>query len=435
MAALPAPLPRIVAIEIRGVRRDVPEEAVLLRWIVSGEARAEDVCIDVTGRRVPVSDRVDLEDFLESARLLGRVAAPELTPDLPPPALASFIDMSFAPRDGEDEVERPTVVVPADLVAHVAPAAPAAPRVAPVVPSLVDMSFDGAAFGDGERPTVVVPEGALPNLDAPPAAAPRGVPNATEQDWLAAGEREDTETPWADDVPEADPQPVPSTATGSLRAAAIAGVGMLAALGIGVAWTVYRQRAVPEEGVPPVAASPEVDVAEAPVDAASPPPPPEAPAPVATGSASTASAGARGASPRSSPAPKAPPVSSTRPVAVVRAPPPATVSGPAVAPSPAPSAPPPSAVTSAPRDAASVIAEGWKTAEAGHFVAARALFGEAIGLGGGAAAYYGRGYAAGKLGDSAAAGDDYCRALAANPPSSQRGELNALLRKLGRTCN
>jgi hypothetical protein len=468
MEALAAPPPRIVAIEIRGVRRDVPDEASLLRWIVQGEARAEDVCIDVTGQRVAVGDRVDLEDFLEAARLLGRSAAPELTPEplesaavAPPPvvapsvpvapALASLIDMSFDARDAGDDVDRPTVVVPADLVSP--PRVPPSPTVrpprpsAPVVPSLVDMSFDTGRFGEGERPTVVVPDGPPPVVlptasqpaqrSAPPSAPPRPLqaPNAEELAWLEAGDRDETETPWAEDEPVAAPAPTPKPAAGSVRVVGVAVAAMLAALGVGVGWTLLRHRAEPE-GLPVEASDAAVAPPMEPVDAPAAPAvePDPRPAPVATGSAATASAGTRAIAAPSVPAPR--PVAPTRPVAR-SVPPPAAK--PVAAPPPPPPTNPWATATPAPaspaRDAASVIAEGWTTAESGHFVAARSLFTEAIGLGGGAAAYYGRGYAAGKLGDTVAAGDDYCRALAANPPSNQRSELNALLRKLGRSCS
>ena len=133
--------------------------------------------------------------------------------------------------------------------------------------------------------------------------------------------------------------------------------------------------------------------------------------------------------------------------APVSAPVPAPVSAPAVpvaAPTPAPVKPAAPALPAAPsaaprppapaRGAKALVDEGWKYANTGNFDAAKASFSEAVNLGGGWSALYGRGYATEKLGDQGGAVADYCRALAAGPSPDMRGELEAFVRRLGRSC-
>jgi Flp pilus assembly protein TadD len=87
-----------------------------------------------------------------------------------------------------------------------------------------------------------------------------------------------------------------------------------------------------------------------------------------------------------------------------------------------------------PRGAKALVDEGWKYANNGNYEAAKASFSEAVGMGAGWSALYGRGYATEKLGDPGGAVADYCRALASGPSADMRGELEAFVRRLGRSC-
>ncbi len=224
------------------------------------------------------------------------------------------------------------------------------------------------------------------------------------------------------------------------------GVAIVLALGVGGTWLVRSGQVATPPPAPAaeLLARPSENPAELAAGAQEPAPSPSAPssgtatpaaepvaAPIATPAAPVAPAVPLPPAVPPSTAPLASASASVPPSVRVNPPVPvAAAPRPAVAVA-APASPRPAAPA---RSAKALVDEGWKYANAGNFESAKASFSDAVGMGGGWSALYGRGYATEKLGDPGGAVADYCRALAAGPSSDMRGELEAFVRRLGRTC-
>jgi type IV secretory pathway VirB10-like protein len=81
-----------------------------------------------------------------------------------------------------------------------------------------------------------------------------------------------------------------------------------------------------------------------------------------------------------------------------------------------------------------LLSEGWKAVEKGDFEAARDRFSLALQGKASAGALYGRGYANEKLGRTAEAGADYCRALTLDADLELSREIQSGLRRIGHSC-
>jgi hypothetical protein len=353
---------------------------------------------------------------------------PELDEAIAMPGLGSSTDgggwpvLAFASARGE--ATSPTSPGPVEERATV------------VAPSSVASAREPAAASTGE----VLDLGPLASFF--PAGLDESPPDVTvnfSTEALAAADR-------LPGVSRADADPWAEPPRRSNAARWPVGVAIVLALGAGATWLVRSGKVATPPVVPAaeLLARPSENPAELAAGAQEPAPSPSAPS---SGTATPAAepVAAPIATPAVAPAvapavplpPAAPP--STAPLASASVPPSVRVNPPvsvAAAPRPAvavaaPTSPRPAAPT---RSAKALVDEGWKNANAGNFDAAKASFSDAVGMGGGWSALYGRGYATEKLGDQGGAVADYCRALAAGPSSDMRGELEAFVRRLGRTC-
>jgi formylglycine-generating enzyme required for sulfatase activity len=81
-----------------------------------------------------------------------------------------------------------------------------------------------------------------------------------------------------------------------------------------------------------------------------------------------------------------------------------------------------------------LIGQAWKSIETGEYEKAHSLFDRALQGGPSVDALYGRGYANEKLGDAESAADDYCQAIASGAAPETSREIEARLRRVGRSC-